>query len=486
MGIWKWLNGNKNPQPLAFPPIAVSAASNTPDRLFPILAPETLGPETLDIRDYLLLLRESTNGPTRDVVALVGGTVGEMLAKCQELAENHYLMTNNLGVMAAFSSTKTDLPGLKKIAVTHNPLLRHSGGIRGEIGVYDLVSNYVLAKTIDNLSSTDGNDTDPLKALSILQTDPRLADGIAHFTWDTATCLRNHRVRGCTLFTIEAGGGSDTLQQLAVDLFCNFVTANRHYSLYLEPSPSEEPLHVPNMRAKVAYALLHQPNTPTINFWWPQEVSGPKPEDKAVLGGIMLLTGNAPDHHEHAPPNQFALLKSRGDWFLVVPRIVPVPLKRVDRLNGDNLPLITQLDLPEELGGTQVAEVLKAIGELLMGDPTASHTITVLGVFTPAEIAELKRGIQRFPLGDGGSLRIVVGYMNPEVRDGQALYLLCDFKAGFQVYHRLRNLLLAPVTASNGVKWDELRALAAKLPELQTAERIHRELAHIRRTTPWR
>ena len=73
--------------------------------------------------------------------------------------------------------------------------------------------------------------------------------------------------------------------------------------------------------------------------------------------------------------------------------------------------------------------------------------------------------------------------VSPHTDSAQAL--VCDFRGGKGVRAFLKAFLLEQerTPQADGITWEELREIAAQVPEREKSERIHRDLARIARKT---
>jgi hypothetical protein len=71
--------------------------------------------------------------------------------------------------------------------------------------------------------------------------------------------------------------------------------------------------------------------------------------------------------------------------------------------------------------------------------------------------------------------------VSPQTDSAQAL--VCDFRGGKGVRALLKAFLLEEerTPQADGITWEELREIAAHVPEREKSERIHRDLARIAR-----
>jgi hypothetical protein len=126
---------------------------------------------------------------------------------------------------------------------------------------------------------------------------------------------------GCGLITVQGGGGSDPYHRYSISALKTRLPVNRCYTLYLLPS-ADEPLHISNMKATLAYELEHEaPNT--LHFLFQQQRAGAHRTDRALVSGLITLTGASKGRLNGGidPTNKFNLLKeTAGTWLVVTQR----------------------------------------------------------------------------------------------------------------------------------------------------------------------
>ena len=98
-------------------------------------------------------------------------------------------------------------------------------------------------------------------------------------------------------------------------------------------------------------------------------------------------------------------------------------------------------------------------------------------------MAYLVSGVEQFLLEEGGEVHVMINPcfpgVNPLTDSAQAL--VCDFRGGEGVRAFLKEFLLETerTPQAAGISWDEVRRIAAHVPEREKTERIHRDLARI-------
>jgi hypothetical protein len=295
---------------------------------------------------------------------------------------------------------------------------------------------------------------------------------------------------GCGLITAQGGGGSDPIHRYAVALLKAKLLVNRHYALYLLPTV-KEPLHIPNMKATLAYELEHEAAN-ILHFLFQQQTAGPHNTDLAMVSGLITLSGTSKGrvHGAIDPTTRFNLIKNTaGTWLTVAPKVVPlplVPMGKVEWVDGYRHEEHYQVGLPEELGGIRLSPIVNEINAMLAEDPCAPHFITVAFPLSKEEIEYIDNGINRYPLKSGGQVHI---FFNPcfasvDQLTNTAEALICDFRGGSGVQASLNDFLLEKHTTPLTTSFSEAerRALAGKVAERTLTEEIERELARILQT----
>jgi hypothetical protein len=139
--------------------------------------------------------------------------------------------------------------------------------------------------------------------------------------------------------------------------------------------------------------------------------------------------------------------------------------------------------LPDPYGGKRLRAVLDELYRLVMEDPAASHFLTVAALLDPEEMAYLVSGVEQFLLEGGGDVHVMLNPCFPAVNSltDSAQALVCDFRGGKSVRAFLKDFLLEQecTPQADGITWEELREIAAHVPEREKTERIHRDLARI-------
>ena len=320
--------------------------------------------------------------------------------------------------------------------------------------------------------------------------------GLHKLTRDAIRAFKDYDPLRPSLLTIRSAGGSDPIHQCGVDLLLSQLPANFHYELFLVPT-NREPLHLPNMRGTLASTLLHeaeiQHHIPTIHCLFPQTKAGAHETDSALAAGLITLSGNSrsSERGEIDATNRFNLIKKlAGNWVLVEPRIIEIPLKPIGEVVRHNGYLEEQIYgalLPDPYGGKRLRAVLDELYRLVMADPAAPHFITVATTLNQEEMAYLISGVEQFLLEEGGDVHVMINpcfpVVNPLTDSAQAL--VCDFRGGKGVRQFLKDFLLEQERQPqpDGISWEELLHIASRVPEREKTERIHRDLARIAQKT---
>jgi hypothetical protein len=251
------------------------------------------------------------------------------------------------------------------------------------------------------------------------------------------------------------------------------------------------------MRGTFASTLVHeaeiQAHIPTIHCLFQQTKAGSHDTDIALASGLITLSGNSQssERGEIDATNKINLIrKLAGNWLLVEPRIVEIPLKPIGEVIKRNGYLEEQVYgalLPDSYGGKRLRGVLDELYRLVMADPAAPHFITVATTLNQEEMAYLVSGVEQFLLEEGGDVHVMINpcfpVVNPLTDSAQAL--ICDFKGGQSVRAFLKEFLLEreQLPQADGITWDELLNIASHVPEREKTERIYRDLARIAHKT---
>jgi hypothetical protein len=343
----------------------------------------------------------------------------------------------------------------------------------------------IITSLIGNIASTGGNGANQKRALYNLLTDPFTVPDILAFMKEGCRSFLDYYPNGCALFTVHGGGGTETYLRYALSLLKSKHKVNRLYELYLLPS-DDEPLHVPNMRGTLAYALEHEATdkTPTLHFLFQQQTAGAHDTDRALVAGIITLSGTT---NRTDPTTKFELIrKIAGTWLTVTPKVVPLPLipmGKVEMRNGHRHEEHYKISLTEEKGGKRISPIVAAIETLVAEDPAAPHFITVCSFLHQEEMNYIDQGVRRFPLKPGGRVHL---YFNPcfpkfNADDDTAEALLCDFRGGSGVPACLNNFLLENKATPllTGLSLPAHLALGGLVPESHLTEEIELELTRI-------
>jgi hypothetical protein len=435
-----------------------------------------------------------TGGPDadNDVIALLVGTSSQLLSLMHDFITQQKPDTNSVAILAGATPTPADMKALARREQEHPYWVRQS--IRTDTGWRYLdvpPSHRIISRPIGQFASTGGNGGNPRIALQNLLTDSYTARDIHSFVEEVNQAFRDYAPRGCALFTVQGGGGTDPYQRCAVADLKRLLPVNRHYNLYLLPSAAE-PLHLPNMKAILAYELEHEAAS-TLYFLFQQQNPGAQKTDRAMVSGFITLTGASEARLNGGmdATNKFSLLKEiAGTWLIVTPTVVPltlVPMGNVEWRDGYRHEQHYLVSPPDELGGQRVSPILTEINNLLAEDPAAPHFITVASSLNPDEMESIRTGVQRFPLEPGGRAHIFFNPCYPtfDPLTETAEAYVCDFRGGSGVRALLCEFLLdMPGTAvSNGFSPAERVWLARQVTERALTEVVEREINRIVRNT---
>jgi hypothetical protein len=452
-----------------------------------------LKPGTLPIRQWERLLTQRGPHTGHDAIILAVGTPMQMLTRFHDFIVLQQPDTDNTALLAGATVTDGDADELIARQREQADWLRQaqSTGI-GSVYVEHPPCHRVITKKVGNLSTTGGNGGNQERALLNLQTDPFTAPDIEDFVEILIRSFMDYDSLGCSLQTIEGGGGTHPLHQYAVMRLKASLKVNRHIRLFLTPT-QKEPLHLANMRGTLANALKSEADD-TLNLIHPQKKAGPHDTDIAVVSGMITLSGNCHGvrRGEPDPATKFNLITTTaGHWLSVHPRIVRLPLRPIGQLVPENGHLHDDrhwVSVPDHLGGKRVSAILVALHILVMEDPSAPHFLTIAGSLHPDEIEYIAKGIERFSLSPGGQVHVFFNpadaVVDPATNTAQAL--LCDFRGGQGVRAFLKGFLAEQSSApvSTGISWDEVRSVAVQVPELPMAEKIEQQLLRILDNNP--
>jgi hypothetical protein len=450
-------------------------------------------PTSLPVQRWERLLTTRADHTGHDVIVLSIGTLMRLLTHFHDFIVNQQPDTNNIALLLSASCTDGDTDGLAQRGVDHPSWVRYAEGAgEGAVSVYHPPAHRVITRMIGSIFSPNGNGADQEQALRKLQTDPLTVPGLRRFARDAIRAFKDYDPLRPSLITIRGGGGTDPIHQCGVDFLLSQLPANLHYELFLVPT-AREPLHRPNMRGTLASTLLHeaeiQKHIPTIYCLFQQTKSGAHETDIVLASGLITLSGNSrsSDRGELDSTNKFNLIrKIAGNWLLVEPRIVEIPLKPIGEVVKRNGVLEEQLYgalLPDSYGGKRLRAVLDEIFSLVMDDPAAPHFITIATTLDQEEMAYLVSGVEQFLLEEGGDVHVMINPCFPVVSPltDSAQALICDFRGGQGVRSFLKEFLQEQdrEPQTNGITWEELRRIASHVPERERTERIYRDLAHI-------
>jgi hypothetical protein len=450
-------------------------------------------PSALPLKRWERLLTTRAAHTGHDVIVAAIGTPMRLLEDFHDFIVTQQPDTNNIALLFAASCTDGDIDGLAHRAAAHPPWKRYAEGAgEGAVSVYHPPAHRVIARMLGSIYSPNGNGGDQELALRKLQSDPLTVPGLHRLVRDAIRAFKDYDPLRPSLITARGAGGSDPIHQCGVDLLLSQLPANLHYELFLVPTV-REPLHRPNMRGTLASTLLHeaeiQEHMPTIYCLFQQTKAGSHETDIALASGFITLSGNSrsSERGEIDATNKFNLIrKIAGNWLLVEPRIVEIPLKPIGEVQKRNGYLEEQVYgalLPDPYGGKRLRGVLDELYRLVMEDPAAPHVITVATTLNQEEMAYLVSGVEQFLLEEGGDVHVMINpsfpVVSPHTDSAQAL--VCDFRGGKGVRAFLKAFLLEEerTPQTDGITWDEVRRIASHVPEREKTERIHRDLARI-------
>jgi hypothetical protein len=450
-------------------------------------------PSALPLKRWERLLTTRAAHSGHDVIVAAIGTPLRLLTHFHDFIVNQQPDTNNIALLLAASCTDGDTAVLAHRAADHPSWERYADGAgEGAVSIYHPTAHRIITRMLGSIFSPNGNGGDQELALRKLQSDPMTIPGLRRLARDAIRAFKDYDPLRPSLITIRGGGGSDPIHQGGIDLLLSELPANLHYELFLVPT-AREPLHRPNMRGTFANTLLHEAETqkqlPTIYCLCQQTKSGSHDTDIVLASGLITLSSNSrsSDRGEMDSTNKFNLIrKLAGNWLLVAPRIVEIPLKPIGEVIKRNGVLEEQLYgalLPDSYGGKRLRAVLDELYSLVMEDPAAPHFLTVATTLNQEEMAYLVSGVEQFLLEESGDVHVMINPcfpgVNPLTDSAQAL--ICDFRGGHGVRAFLKAFLLEQEREpqTDGITWDELRGIASQVPERERTERIHRDLARI-------
>jgi hypothetical protein len=450
-------------------------------------------PSSLPVKRWERLLTTRADHTGHDVIVLSIGTLMRLLTQFHDFIVNQQPDTNNIALLLAASCTDGDTDGLAQRGADHPSWVRYAEGAgEGAVSVYHPPAHRVIYRMLGSIFSPNGNGADQEQALRKLQSDPLTVPGLRKLARDAIRAFKDYDPLRPSLITIRGGGGTDPIHQCGVDFLLSELPANLHYEVFLVPT-AREPLHQPNLRGTLASTLLHeaeiQKHLPTIYCLCQQTKAGAHDTDIVLASGLITLSGNSRSsgRGELDPTNKFNLIrKIAGNWLLVEPRIVEIPLKPIGEVVKRNGFLEERLYgalLPDSSGGKRLRAVLDELFSLVMEDPAAPHFITVATTLDQDEMAYLVSGVEQFLLEEGGDVHVMINSCWPVVSPltDSAQALVCDFRGGKTVRSFLKEFLLERERQpnTNGITWEELRHIASHVPEREKTEKIHRDLARI-------
>jgi hypothetical protein len=441
-----------------------------------------------DIREYGAVLPAGGPDSTHDVVALMGGTLSQLLIQFQNFIVNQVPDTNSMAILAGATVTPRDAEVLARREQEQAYWVRHAER-RGTGWVYldNPPPHRFISSLIGNVASTGGNGGNQRKALRNLQTDAYTVPDILEFMKLVYRAFLDYAPSGCGLITAQGGGGSDPIHRYIVALLKDKLCVNRHYALYMLPT-ANEPLHIQNMKATLAYELEYEAAN-ILHFLFQQQTAGAHNSDLAMVSGFITLSGDSKGRFNGGidPTTKFNLIKeTAGTWLTVTPKVVPlplVPMGKVELVDGYRHEEHYQVGLPEELGGKRLSPIVDEINTMLAADPAAPHFITVAFSLNKDEMDYIANGVNRYPLDPGGQVHVFFNpcfaSVDPVTNTAEAL--VCDFRGGSGVKACLNDFLLdkhsTPLT--NGFSRNEQLVLAGKVAERSLTEEIERELQRI-------
>jgi hypothetical protein len=450
-------------------------------------------PSALPLQRWERLLTTRAAHTGHDVIAFGIGTPARLLTHFHDFIVDQQPDTNNIALLLAASCTDDDTDGLAQRGADHPSWVRYAEGAgEGAVAVYHPPAHRDITRMLGSIFSPNGNGADQEQALRKLQTDPLTVPGLRRLARDAIRAFKDYDPLRPSVITIRSGGGTDPIHQCGAAFLLSELPANLHYELFLVPT-AREPLHRPNLRGTLASTLLHEAETqkhiPTIYCLFQQTKSGSHDTDIALASGLITLSGNSRSsgRGELDATNKFNLIrKIAGNWVLVEPWIVEIPLKPIGEVVQRNGVLEEQVYgalLPDPYGGKRLRAVLDELYSLVMADPAAPHFITVATLLDQEEMAYLVSGVEQFLLEEGGDVHVMINPCFPAVSPltDSAQALVCDFRGGHEVRAFLKEFLLEQEREpqTNGITWEELRGIASQVPEREQTDKIHRDLGRI-------
>jgi hypothetical protein len=443
------------------------------------------------IEDCKRLLKQEGSHSGHDVIAFVIGSPMKLLTLFHDHILTHQPVTDSMALFMGASSTPRDIEALRAREMRHEPWKRHAEGAGvGSTFVYHPNRHQIVTKVIGNMATTGGNGADQEKALLNLETDPLTVPDVRAFVNTGVRSIMDFDPLGYGLLTIESGGGTRPLHEFGAELLKAELTINRHIRSILLPT-AREPLHIANLRGTVASILTAEPENqpPTLYCFKPQQKVGPHVTDMAWVSGLITISGGSRDitDGDCDPITKFNLMKKgAGDFLLVRPKVVEIPLKPLGRVAAHKGRLYDELfwvPVPAHLGGKRLSSILKGIYELVMEDASAPHFITVAYSLQPDEITYITEGVERFSMNEGGQVQLFFNPIKPIVSSYRDTVqcLLCDFRGGQGVRALLKDFLSEKLTTptNTGVSWDEVHSLAASVPQCSLSGEIEQEIQRI-------
>jgi hypothetical protein len=172
------------------------------------------------------------------VIALVAGTSSQLLSLMHDFITEQQPDTDSTAILAGATATPADREALASREREQPYWVRTSQQTATtEWSYLDVPPPHrIISRTIGNFASTGGNGGKPRAALQNLLTDPYTAPDIHSFVEEVYRAFLDYKPTGCTLFTVQGGGGTDPYHRLAVADLKRMLPVNLHYILYLLPS----------------------------------------------------------------------------------------------------------------------------------------------------------------------------------------------------------------------------------------------------------
>jgi hypothetical protein len=451
-----------------------------------------VSPYGLDVTPWIGPLSARLPYTGHDTLVFAAGTPMKLLPEFHRIIVNQHPETNSIAGL--IGGTVTDGDDAELVACQHQLAYweRYTEGAGvGAVSVYHPPLHRITIEDLGNLQSASGNGCDQAKALLKLQIDPRTVPDLRKLVHTAVDSYKDYDPNGASLISIAGGGGTYPFHRYGLERLEAKLKLNQHIQLLLMPSAAE-PLHVRNMRGTVANLIKHKAdkkNQSTLYLFYPLEKAGKHTTDPAAVSGLITVSGNCQnkDRGEADSATKFSLIKEiAGNFLIVHARTVDIPFKTIGKVVASNGRLheeLTHIIPPDELGGKHVGGCLDELYNLVSADFSAPHFISIAFAFNQAEIEYLTEGVKRFPLQEGGSVHLMFNVMWPKInpRTFKAECLIVDFRGGQGVQRYLKNFLsdkhqLAHPSSND---WDELTALADRVPERALTERIEQELLRI-------